>query len=66
MNEGLQERLEKFGLSLYMIRITLAASLSWLTVHTIYGDQYLYFAPLAAILITQSSVKASLEKASTA
>ncbi|MEK3900356.1 MULTISPECIES: FUSC family protein [unclassified Paenibacillus] len=62
MNEGLQERLEKFGLSLYMIRITLAASLSWLAVHIIYGDHYLYFAPLAAILITQSSVKASLEK----
>lgn len=62
MDEGLQDRLEKFGLSLYMIRITLAASLSWLAVHSIYGDQYLYFAPLAAILITQSSVKASLEK----
>lgn len=62
MNEGLQDRLEKFGLSLYMIRITLAASLSWVAVHSLYGDQYLYFAPLAAILITQSSVKASLEK----
>ncbi|MCE3203845.1 FUSC family protein [Paenibacillus sonchi] len=62
MNEGLQDRLEKFGLSLYMIRVTLAASLSWLAVHTLYGDSYLYFAPLAAILITQGSVKASLEK----
>ncbi|OKP99721.1 aromatic acid exporter family protein [Paenibacillus sp. P46E] len=62
MNEGLQDRLEKFGLSLYMIRVTLAASLSWLTVHTLYGDSYLYFAPLAAILITQGSVKASFEK----
>ncbi|NOU83710.1 hypothetical protein GC101_33145 [Paenibacillus sp. LMG 31459] len=62
MNEGLQDRLEKFGLSLYMIRVTLAASLSWLAVHSLYGDRYLYFAPLAAILITQSSVKASLEK----
>lgn len=45
-----------------MIRITLAASLSWLAVHGLYGDQYLYFAPLAAILITQGTVKASLEK----
>ncbi|OKP68742.1 hypothetical protein A3842_26475 [Paenibacillus sp. P3E] len=62
MNEGLQDRLEKFGLSLYMIRVTLAASLSWLTVHTLYEDSYLYFAPLAAILITQGSVKASFEK----
>lgn len=62
MNEGLQDRLEKFGLSLYMIRITLAASLSWVAVHSLYGDHYMYFAPLAAILITQSSVKASLEK----
>lgn len=62
MNEGLQNRLEKYGLSLYMIRITLAASLSWVTVHSLYDDQYLYFAPLAAILITQASVKASLEK----
>ncbi|AIQ49870.1 hypothetical protein R70723_31305 [Paenibacillus sp. FSL R7-0273] len=62
MNEGLQDRLEKFGLSLYMIRITLAASLSWLAVHGLYGDEYLYFAPLAAILITQGTVKASLEK----
>lgn len=62
MNEGLQDRLEKFGLSLYMIRITLAASLSWMAVHSLYDDQYLYFAPLAAILITQGSVKASLEK----
>ncbi|WNS42489.1 FUSC family protein [Paenibacillus sp. MMS20-IR301] len=62
MNEGLQDRLEKYGLSLYMIRITLAASLSWVAVHSLYGDHYLYFAPLAAILITQSSVKASLEK----
>ncbi|CAM4414957.1 FUSC family protein [Paenibacillus typhae] len=62
MNEGLQDRLEKFGLSLYMIRITLAASLSWLAVHSLYGDHYLYFAPLAAILITQGTVKASLEK----
>lgn len=62
MNEGLQDRLEKFGLSLYMIRITLAASLSWVAVHSLYGDHYLYFAPLAAILITQGTVKASLEK----
>ncbi|WP_440960992.1 FUSC family protein [Paenibacillus nitricinens] len=62
MNEGLQDRLEKYGFSLYMIRITLAASLSWVAVHSIYGSQYLYFAPLAAILITQASVKASLEK----
>lgn len=62
MNEGLQDRLEKYGLSLYMIRVTLAASLSWLAVHRLYGDGYLYFAPLAAILITQGSVKASLEK----
>jgi uncharacterized membrane protein YgaE (UPF0421/DUF939 family) len=62
MHEGLQDRLEKFGLSLYMVRVTLAASLSWLAVHSLYGDRYLYFAPLAAILITQSSVKASLEK----
>lgn len=62
MNEGLQDRLEKFGLSLYMIRVTIAASLSWLAVHSLHGDSYLYFAPLAAILITQGSVKASLEK----
>ncbi|WP_339318431.1 FUSC family protein [Paenibacillus sp. FSL R10-2734] len=62
MSEGLQDRLEKYGFSLYMIRITLAASLSWVAVHSLYGNQYLYFAPLAAILITQSSVKASLEK----
>lgn len=62
MNEGLQNRLEKYGLSLYMIRVTLAASLSWVAVHSLYDDQYLYFAPLAAILITQASVKASLEK----
>lgn len=62
MNEGLLDRLEKYGFSLYMIRITLAASLSWVAVHSLYGDQYLYFAPLAAILITQASVKASLEK----
>ncbi|WP_157794063.1 FUSC family protein [Paenibacillus donghaensis] len=62
MNEGLQDRLEKYGLSLYMIRITLAASLSWIAVHSLYGDGYLYFAPLAAILITQSTVKASFEK----
>jgi uncharacterized membrane protein YgaE (UPF0421/DUF939 family) len=62
MNEGLQDRLEKYGFSLYMIRITLAATLSWVVVHSLYGDRYLYFAPLAAILITQSSVKASLEK----
>jgi len=62
MDEGLQDRLEKYGLSLYMIRVTLAASLSWMTVHALYGDRYLYFAPLAAVLITQASVKASLEK----
>lgn len=62
MKDGLENRLEKYGCSLYMIRITLAASLSWLVVHSLYGDQYLYFAPLAAILITQGSVKASLEK----
>ncbi len=62
MNEGLLDRLEKYGFSLYMIRITLAASLSWVVVHSLYGDEYLYFAPLAAILITQGSVKASLEK----
>jgi hypothetical protein len=62
MNEGLQDRLEKYGFSLYMIRITLAASLSWVAVHSLYGNEYLYFAPLAAILITQASVKASLEK----
>lgn len=62
MNEGLQDRLEKFGLSLYMIRVTVAASLSWLTVNTLYHNNYLYFAPLAAILITQGSVKASFEK----
>lgn len=62
MNEGLQDRLEKYGFSLYMIRITLSASLSWVVVHSLYGDEYLYFAPLAAILITQGSVKASLEK----
>lgn len=62
MKDGLQDRLEKYGFSLYMIRITLAASLSWVVVHSLYGDQYLYFAPLAAILITQGSVKASLEK----
>ena len=62
MNEGLQDRLEKYGLSLYMIRVTLAASLSWMAVHALYGDRYLYFAPLAAILITQGTVKASLEK----
>lgn len=62
MNEGLQSRLEKYGLSLYMIRVTLAASLSWMAVNALYGDQYLYFAPLAAILITQGTVKASLEK----
>ncbi|MBT2291305.1 FUSC family protein [Paenibacillus albidus] len=62
MQEGLQDRLEKYGFSLYMIRITLAASLSWIAVHSLYGDQYLYFAPLAAILVTQGSVKASFEK----
>ncbi|WP_025694876.1 FUSC family protein [Paenibacillus durus] len=62
MNEGLQERLEKFGFSLYMIRVTLAASLSWMAVHAMYGNEFSYFAPLAAILITQGSVKASLEK----
>lgn len=62
MNEGLQDRLEKFGISLYMIRITLAASLSWLAVHSLYDDGYFYFAPLAAILIIQGTVKASLEK----
>ncbi|WP_229521677.1 FUSC family protein [Paenibacillus monticola] len=62
MNEGLQDRLEKYGFSLYMIRVTLAASLSWVAVHSLYGDRFLYFAPLAAILITQGSVKASLEK----
>lgn len=62
MNEGLLDRLEKYGFSLYMIRITLAASLSWVAVHSLYGDQYLYFAPLAAILITQASVKASLKR----
>ena len=62
MNEGLQSRLEKYGLSLYMIRVTLAASLSWVAVNALYGDRYLYFAPLAAILITQGTVKASLEK----
>lgn len=49
-----------------MIRITLAASLSWVAVHSLfhtqYGDHYLYFAPLAAILITQGTIKASLEK----
>lgn len=61
MNQGIQ-RLEKYGLSLYMIRITLAASLSWVAVHALYGDRYFFFAPLAAILITQGSVKASLEK----
>ncbi|WP_187355192.1 FUSC family protein [Paenibacillus tengchongensis] len=62
MNEGWQDRLEKFGISLYMIRVTIAATLSWLAVYSLYGDRYLYFAPLAAILITQGSVKASLEK----
>lgn len=62
MNEGLQERLEKYGFSLYMIRVTLAASLSWMIVHAMYGNAFSYFAPLAAILITQGSVKASLEK----
>ncbi|MDQ0192365.1 FUSC family protein [Paenibacillus wynnii] len=62
MNEGLQNRLERYGLSLYMIRVTLAASLSWMAVNALYGDQFLYFAPLAAILITQGTVKASLEK----
>ncbi|WP_191089505.1 FUSC family protein [Paenibacillus spiritus] len=54
--------LERFGFSLYMIRVTLAASLSWMTVHALYGNEFLYFAPLAAILITQGTVKASLEK----
>lgn len=62
MDEGLQERLEKFGFSLYMIRVTLAASLSWMVVHAMYGNEFSYFAPLAAILITQGTVKASLEK----
>ncbi|WP_379130247.1 aromatic acid exporter family protein [Paenibacillus sp. sgz500958] len=62
MNEGLQDRLEKYGISLYMIRVTLAASLSWMAVNSLYGDRYLYFAPLAAVLITQGTVKASLEK----
>ncbi|MNB72410.1 hypothetical protein D3C75_189950 [compost metagenome] len=62
MHEGLQERLEKYGFSLYMIRVTLAASISWMVVHAIYGGEFSYFAPLAAILITQGSVRASLEK----
>ncbi|MFF2017947.1 MULTISPECIES: aromatic acid exporter family protein [Paenibacillus] len=62
MNEGLFDRLEKFGFSLYMIRITLAASLSWVVVHSLYSNHYLYFAPLAAILITQGTVKGSVEK----
>lgn len=62
MNEGWQDRLEKYGFSLYMIRVTLAASLSWVVVHSLYSNHYVYFAPLAAILITQGTVKGSVEK----
>lgn len=61
MYEALQNRLSKY-FSLYMIRIMIAAPLAWFTVHSIFGSHYSYFAPLAAILITQGSVKSSLEK----
>lgn len=56
------KRLEQFGLSLYVVRVTLAASLSWLIVRMLGSDQFSYFAPLAAILITQSNVRGSFEK----
>ncbi|MFP4977748.1 aromatic acid exporter family protein [Paenibacillus sp. CN-4] len=62
MRSECRNPLEKYGISLYMIRVTLSATLSWVAVHLLYGDGYLYFAPLAAILITQGSVKASFEK----
>ncbi|HWO97624.1 MAG TPA: FUSC family protein [Bacillus sp. (in: firmicutes)] len=56
------KRLERFGLSLYVVRVTLAASLSWLIVRMLGSDEFSYFAPLAAILITQSNVRGSFEK----
>ncbi|MDQ0245211.1 uncharacterized membrane protein YgaE (UPF0421/DUF939 family) [Bacillus fengqiuensis] len=58
----LYKRLERFGLSLYVVRVTLAASLSWLIVRMLGSDEFSYFAPLAAILIIQSNVRGSFEK----
>lgn len=56
------DTLEKWGLSLQVVKTALAASLSWGLAVWLLGSQRPYFAPLAAILSVQATIAESISR----
>lgn len=52
----------RFGLTMQVIKTVLAAMLSWVLGAYLFGGDFSYFAPLAAVLVVQVTIADSLEK----
>lgn len=61
MIDGLKT-ISRLGLTLHVIKTTLAATLSWWLASLLSGGSYPVFAPLAAVLVTQVSIVESIHR----